>query len=252
MRDKKSEKFPTIVFADGACTGNPGPGGWGVIVACNDGEVVELGGHDPETTNNRMELTAVGKALRYLEGTPGRVDIFTDSAYVINGITKWIWGWQKKGWKNAEGGDVANVEYWKRLSAILATRREKFGNDGAVEWKYVRGHAGVPGNERVDEIAVSFAKRRTPHLYRGPLLKYPIAIHDVPENTEVPEMKTRAKSKPAYSYVSLVGGAPMRHASWEECERRVKGVSGAKFKKTADAQDEAAVLKAWGFDPQKR
>jgi ribonuclease HI len=231
-----------IVFADGACTGNPGPGGWGVIIATPDGHVTELGGRAQETTNNQMELTAVGKALRHLESASGTISVFTDSSYVINGITKWIWGWRKKGWKTSEGKDVANVEFWKRLSALVARREE------AIEWKYVRGHSGVPGNERVDEIAVAFSKGDRPALYSGPLLKYDIAIYDLPDDTEVPQPSAKKKAaEPAYSYLSLVGNTPARHASWAECERRVKGVSGAKFKKCASADEEKAVLASWGF-----
>src|SRR3954467_2310792 len=99
---------PIVIFADGACTGNPGPGGWGAIIATPDGKVTELGGGEADTTNNKMELTAVGRALRHLENTPGIVHVFTDSTYVIFGITKWVWGWRKNGWKTKEGGDVAN------------------------------------------------------------------------------------------------------------------------------------------------
>lgn len=237
---------PIIVFADGACSGNPGPGGWGAIVATPDGKVVELGGRELQTTNNKMELTAVGKALRHLENTEGPVHVYTDSVYVINGITKWIWGWQKKGWKTAEGEDVANVEYWKRLSAILAKR----GKTWPVEWKFVRGHAGIPGNERCDEIAVKFSKGEWVELYNGPLLKYPVPIHDVPEDTSVPPMKPREQKKEAHSYLSLVGGAPRRHKTWTECERAVKGVSGAKFKKTTSPEEEAEILASWGYGPE--
>jgi ribonuclease HI len=190
-----------------------------------------------------MELTAVGKALRHLESVEGPIHIFTDSVYVINGITKWIWGWQKKGWKTAEGEDVANVEYWKRLAAILAKR----GKTWPIEWKYVRGHSGVPGNERVDEIAVGFSKGEHVHLYKGPLLKYDVAIHDIPDDTSVPQMRPREPKKEAFSYLSLVGNTPRRHKTWAECERYVKGVSGAKFKKTASAEDEEQVLTSWGF-----
>lgn len=238
---------PIVIFADGACSGNPGPGGWASVIATPDGQIIELGGYEAETTNNKMELTAVGKALRFLESTPGPVHVYTDSVYVINGITKWIWGWQKKGWKTAEGEDVANIEYWKRLSAILARRSKEFeGETSKIEWKYVRGHSGVPGNERVDEIAVRFSKGERPKLYKGSLLKYDVAIHDVPENTEVPEQRKREPKAPAYSYLSLVGATPERHATWAECERRVKGVSGAKFKKCSSAEEEQEILKNWG------
>jgi ribonuclease HI len=248
------ESHATLVFTDGACSGNPGPGGWGVIIVSPDGQVTELGGHEPETTNNRMELTAVGKALRHLERTPGPLHILTDSTYVIQGITRWAFGWSKRGWKTADGGDVANAAYWKRLMALLAERRQSFsGEAAAIEWKYVRGHVGVPGNERVDEIAVAFSKGRRPALYSGPLSGYGIAVHDLPDDTSIPEEKTRQRegaSSKAYSYLSEVGRTVKRHATWAACERRVKGVPGARFKKTRSAQEEARVLEEWGVSPQ--
>ncbi|HLK99683.1 MAG TPA: viroplasmin family protein [Myxococcaceae bacterium] len=245
------ENHPTVVFADGACSGNPGPGGWGAIIVTPAGEVTELGGHEPGTTNNRMEMTAVGKALRHLERTPGPVHIYTDSTYVIQGITRWVFGWSRRGWKTADGGEVANVIYWKRLMALLAERKKAFGSeDSVVEWRYVRGHVGVPGNERVDEIAVAFSKGRSAKLYTGPLQGYSVAVHELPEDTSLPEEKPRQEKVPAYSYLSEVGRTVVRHATWAECERRVKGVPGARFKKTRSAQDEAKVLEDWGVKAQ--
>lgn len=247
------ESRPTLVFADGACSGNPGPGGWGVIIVTSDGEVTELGGHEPGTTNNRMELTAVGKALRHLERTPGPVHIHTDSTYVIQGITRWVFGWSQRGWKTAEGGEVANALYWKRLMALLAERKRAFAPEASiVEWRYVRGHVGVPGNERVDEIAVAFSKGRSMRLYTGPLRGYEVAVHELPEDTSLPEEKPRQREEKtqAYSYLSEVGRTVMRHATWAACERRVKGVPGARFKKTRSAQDEAKVLEDWGVKAQ--
>ncbi|WP_043428607.1 RNase H family protein [Cystobacter fuscus] len=248
------ESRPTVVFADGACSGNPGPGGWGTIIVTSAGEVTELGGHEPETTNNRMELTAVGKALRHLERTPGPLLIHTDSTYVIQGITRWAFGWSRRGWKTAEGGDVANAVYWKRLMALLAERKQTFPPEAAaVEWRYVRGHAGVPGNERVDEIAVAYSKGRSVRLYVGPLSGYGVDVLQVPEDTSLPEEKPRQRegsSAKAYSYLSEVGRSVKRHATWAACERRVKGVPGARFKKTRSAQDEVKVLEEWGFSPQ--
>src|SRR2546422_530241 len=101
-----TEKFPIIVFADGASSGNPGPGGWGAIIATPEGQIVELGGGDPQTTNNRMELMATIRALETPESQSGPVALYTDSVYVIRGITQWIWGWRKNGWKTAEGKEV--------------------------------------------------------------------------------------------------------------------------------------------------
>jgi ribonuclease HI len=245
------ESHPTLVFADGACSGNPGPGGWGAIIVTPGGEVTELGGHEPGTTNNRMELTAVGKALRHLERTPGPVNIYTDSTYVIQGITQWVFGWSRRGWKTAEGKEVANAIYFKRLMALLAERKKAFPAEAAqVAWHYVRGHVGVPGNERVDEIAVAFSKGRSVKLYSGPLQGYEVAVHDVPEDTSLPEEKPRQEKVPAHSYLSEVGRTVMRHATWAECERRVKGVPGARFKKTRSVEDEAKVLEDWGVKAQ--
>jgi ribonuclease HI len=104
----------------------------------------------------------------------------------------------------------------------------------------------VPGNERVDQIAVAFAAGRKPSLYIGPLLKYDVAVHDLPENTEVPEMRPKAAKVAAYSYLSLVNGVAQRHSSWTECEARVKGRPGARFKKALSAEDEAKILQEWG------
>jgi len=245
---------PTLVFADGACSGNPGPGGWGTLIVTPDGRVTELGGHEPETTNNRMELTAVGKALRHLEHLPGPIHIHTDSTYVIQGATRWAFGWSRRGWKTAEGGEVANAPYWKRLMALLARRKEDHDGEAAtVAWFYVRGHVGVPGNERVDAIAVAYAKKKGAQLYNGPLQGYGVAVYDLPEDMSLPEEKPREQREAgakAYSYLSQVGSSVKRHATWAACERRVKGVSGARFKKTKSAQDEAKVLEDWGFKGQ--
>jgi len=235
-----------LVFTDGAAKGNPGPGGWGAIVARGD-TVVELGGGDPHTTNNRMEMTAPIEALRLLGDQPGAVDLYTDSTYVIRGVTQWIHGWRKRGWKTADGKDVLNRALWERLAQLDGGRRAH----GGVRWHYVPGHSGIPGNERVDEIASGFATMTPPPLYRGARAAYGVDLDSVPADTAPPAQRPRnatAKAK-AHSYLSVVDGRPMRHASWAECERRVRGVSGARFKKTSSRDDEAAVLRGWGFAP---
>src|SRR5688500_13198877 len=111
---------PIVVFVDGASSGNPGPGGWGAVVVTQVGEVFECGGGEPQTTNNRMELRAAIEALARIRKLPGPVDIFTDSVYVIRGITQWIWGWRKKGWVLAGGGEVSNKDLWQKLSSLVA------------------------------------------------------------------------------------------------------------------------------------
>jgi ribonuclease HI len=235
-----------VLFTDGAAKGNPGPGGWGAIVVTPDGRVVELGGGSPHTTNNKMELGGAIAALRHVADRPEPVTIYTDSTYLIQGITQWVWGWRRRGWKTAQGTDVLNRDLWEELSALTGTRAR-----GSVDWRWVRGHVGTPGNERCDEIAVAFASRGVAELYDGPLAGYPRPVLDVPANTDVPR-RSAASSTPktaAYSYVSVVGGIPMRHTSWADCEQRVKGQSGARFKKAASADDERAILRGWGIDP---
>lgn len=237
-----------IVFCDGAAKGNPGPGGWGAIIVTPEGHVTELGGRSPLTTNNKMELTAAIEALDHARHLAGRLEVYTDSTYVIQGITQWIFGWRKKGWRTAEGNDVLNREYWERLSALVTAR-----GPGSIKWHYVRGHVGIPGNERVDEIADTLARGGAVTLYDGPLTQYGHAIFDVPEDTALPRSSraggsspAKAKSKsPAHSYLSLVDGELVRHATWAECERRVKGRSNARFKKAASAAEEATILQAW-------
>lgn len=162
---------PIIVFCDGACSGNPGPGGWACIIATPE-KIVELGGHVEHTTNNKMEITAAGKALRFLEKTPGLVQIYTDSKYVIQGITEWAPGWEKRGWKKADNKPVLNEKFWQRLLELVRAREKKW----PVEWHYVEGHSGNPGNDRCDEIAVLFSKRKPVTLYNGPAEDYPVKL----------------------------------------------------------------------------
>jgi ribonuclease HI len=131
------------VFTDGACSGNPGPGGWGAILRYGDTKK-ELSGGETETTNNRMEMMAAISALEALK-RPVTVDIHTDSTYVRDGITKWIHGWKKRDWRTTDKKPVKNVDLWQRLEAAAAKHE--------VAWHWVKGHAGHPENERADELA---------------------------------------------------------------------------------------------------
>ena len=241
----------TIVFTDGAAKGNPGPGGWGVIVVTPERRVTELGGGAPHTTNNKMELSGAIAALQHVADRPGPIAIYTDSTYVIQGITQWIWGWRKRGWKTAQGADVLNRDLWETLASLVGGRAR-----GEVDWRWVRGHIGTPGNERVDEIAVAFAMQQRVELYDGPLESYPRPILQLPDDTTLPKRTAgpasgRSGKADAYSYLSVVDGVPMRHLTWAECERRVKGRSGARFKKATSEADETAVLRAWGIDASR-
>lgn len=137
-----------VAYTDGACSGNPGPGGWGVLMQAKRGaEVIkqrELSGGEALTTNNQMELMAAITALETLE-KPSTITIVTDSQYVKNGVTGWIFGWKKNGWKTSAKKPVKNVELWQRLDAAQARHQ--------VIWEWVKGHAGHPENERADELA---------------------------------------------------------------------------------------------------
>lgn len=135
-------------YTDGACSGNPGPGGWGVLMLARDGDAVvkerTLSGGEALTTNNRMELLAAISALEVLE-RPSTLILVTDSAYVKNGITEWLAGWKRKGWRTAGGAPVKNVDLWQRLEAAQARHK--------VEWRWIKGHAGHAENERADALA---------------------------------------------------------------------------------------------------
>lgn len=244
MAAKKPLDFVAI-YTDGACSGNPGPGGWGAVIVTPDAKIIELGGGEKPTTNNRMEVMAALEALKRARVFDEPVKIYTDSTYLIRGITQWIWGWRRKGWKTAEGNDVSNRDLWEDLSRVLAGR----GEDGKVEWNYVRGHMGNPGNERCDRIAVAFSKDQHVSLYQGALKDYGVDILDFPDSGPLPEMRPKEEKKAAFSYLSSLNGVTMRHRDWASCERRVKGQSGAKFKKAMSAGDESEILKSWNVKP---
>jgi ribonuclease HI len=133
------------IYTDGACKGNPGPGGWGVLLK-SEGTEKELFGGEANTTNNRMEMMAVIQALEALK-RPCKVNLHLDSKYVLQGITEWIHGWKARGWRTASKEPVKNVELWQRLDALVATGGHQ------IDWRWVKGHAGDPGNERADALA---------------------------------------------------------------------------------------------------
>jgi ribonuclease HI len=142
-----------VIYTDGACSGNPGPGGWGVLMQFGEKEKT-LNGGETETTNNRMEMMAAIKALEAIKpGYTGPVTLWTDSTYVLKGITEWIHGWKKRGWKKSDKKPVINADLWKELDA-LNTERD-------ITWKWVKGHAGIDGNERADELARQGIPRET-------------------------------------------------------------------------------------------
>lgn len=238
-----SEKI--IIFTDGSSRGNPGPGGFGAVVVLRD-RVHELGGRENHTTNNRMELLAVISALYFLDTAQSSVNnyqltLHSDSRYVINGATKWIFGWQKNGWITSQKKEVENQDLWERLSVVMRGKK--------IDWQYVGGHVGVLGNERCDEIATAFADNIPPQLYSGPLADYSIKnILSIASNPTLASTKEKSGSRSkavAYSYVSSVNGVVQTHKTWAECEKRVKGVSGTRFKKALNPAEEKDLIQQW-------
>lgn len=240
-----------LLFTDGSSLGNPGPGGWGVVVVSkNDygdpkGRVTEIGGGVKHTTNNKMELTALIEGLGRLGDEKGTLTIYIDSQYVIKGATQWSHGWKKRGWITMGKTPVENRELWEELLLLLEVRK-KFGK---IIWQYVPGHVGVEGNERADQIATGFAAGEQMELFEGGLSDYAIDILNIAiDNTKAQSRsasKNRSRAK-AYSYLSLVNGVAKRHLTWAECERRVKGKAGVKYKKALSREDESAILRSWG------
>lgn len=258
-----NHKSDVIIFTDGSSRGNPGPGGWAAVIVLrqdDDGgtrqiknpkfQVTELGGREEYTTNNRMELQAAIAALSFLESyelkaKSHNLTIYSDSSYLINGITEWVFGWQKNNWITSAKKPVENRDLWEKLHTLTVIYR-------SMEWKQVDGHAGVAGNERCDEIATAFADMtptgaaEKPQLYHGALEGYPVKnildiSCDISHEIKKRHSRAHARAK-AYSYVSAVGGKIETHKTWTECERRVRGVRGARYKKAASAEDEKLII----------
>jgi ribonuclease HI len=148
-----------------------------------------------------------------------------------------------------QGGDVLNRDLWEQLLSLTGSRPR-----GDVQWHWVRGHVGTPGNERADQISVSFALQQSVDLYVGPLEGYGPPILQLPDDTALPKrsaVSAATTKTTAYSYLSVVDGVAMRHVTWAECEGRVKGRSGARFKKATSAAEESAILSGWGIDPSR-
>lgn len=248
-----NHKSDVTIFTDGSSRGNPGPGGYAAVlilptpnkqnseVRSMHYEVREIGGREERTTNNRMELQAAISALSLIHTSEFIIHVYTDSSYLVNGITRWIHGWQRNGWKTKEKKDVENRDLWEEL--IEAARGK------SIEWKQIGGHVGVAGNMRCDEIATAFADGLAPKLYADVLENYSIKnILDIKEDVLLSDKKdsSRAHSNAkAYSYVSLVDGVIQTHKTWAECEVRVKGKK-AKYKKVLSAEEETELIEEWG------
>lgn len=227
-----------IIFTDGASRGNPGPGGWGTIVVSH-GEVHELGGREENTTNNRMELQAAISGLsfffkKYKDAQP---IVYTDSSYVLRGATQWLRGWREKNWMATNKKEILNKDLWERMLSVIDGKQ--------IDWRLLSGHVGVVGNERADKIATAFADNKKEELFSGSLESYGIDIlnvsHDPAAKAKRSSSKSRSGAK-AYSYVSKVGGVIMVHKTWQECEKRVRGTSGALYKKALSETEEKEII----------
>ena len=243
------EEDSYCAFCDGACSGNPGPGGWGAVINLGpDRSVVEIGGPSTKTTNNQMELLAAIKTLEFFQSQTKAAQfpltLYTDSKYVLGGMTSWADGWSKRGWLKSDGSAVMNQPEWKRLLLLRDAHPKK------IHWTYVPGHCGIAGNDRADQIAVCFSKHQEIDLYAGSFEAYSVALF--PVHSDDPTTRTKAKAKKASSkgkalfYLSLVAGKLQKHSSWAECEAATKGRSGAKFKKICSLSEESAVRRQWG------
>ncbi len=218
-----------------------------MVVSQSTQRVKEGGGSERLVTNNQMELMAAVRALEYVgsQKLSGDVLVHSDSRYLINGITKWIIDWKRKGWITASKTPVENQELWQQLDTAIASLNAK---GQQVLWQYVGGHIGVKGNERCDAIATAFATGGSsePALFDGDLSKYGISdILDISHNVEKKSEKGSDRSRKrtsAYSYVSAVGGVVQVHKTWAECEGRVRGQRGARYKKALSAGEEAALI----------
>lgn len=243
------KKNEVIIYTDGSSLGNPGPGGWGAVVLFPDGKVMELGGREKESTNNRMEMTAGIETLKEIskrKPEAKKILIHTDSSYFLNGITMWVYTWVKNNWLTKTKEPVLNQDLWEELFKLDFSLKMKY----EIEWVKVSGHSGIRLNERCDEIATSFAGNNTTILFRGNLKDYQKLFGGIKDktyggNASVLKKPKPAKGKIAYSYVSIVAGKVFADKTWMECEKRVKGKSGAKYKKVYSKEEERDLIAEW-------
>jgi ribonuclease HI len=197
-----------------------------------------------------MEITAVGKALLSVENLDLDVTIFTDSKYVIKGITEWINNWKKNDWIKKDGEKVANEFYWKRICEILEKRKSKINKK--IEFKYVPGHSGFVLNDRCDELAVQCSKKEKPDLHSEDLIQFEKRLgfkldEELKKISSYKKDDSKGTASNSQQYLSLVNGIVKYHSTWADCELRVKGQSNAKFKKCKNQTEVADTLKAWGM-----
>jgi ribonuclease HI len=236
--------FDVLIFCDGSCIGNPGPGGYGVVIQTQE-ETRELGGYYAHTTNNRMEIESALHALEFCatrSWLQNSIKICSDSSYFIKGATQWVAGWKQNNWMSSQKTEILNQDLWKRWT-ILSDQFEH------LQLHKVLAHAGIPGNERCDEIGKSFANQNPTRLYNGKTSTYPLGFltHHSQNQTPLSATSNHQKIKPYY--LSYLNGALTKHDHWEDCSKLVKGVSGAKYKKISSVEEEQEIKRKWGIDP---
>ncbi len=236
-------KNKLIMYTDGASRGNPGPGGWAAIILAGD-YGMEIAGNAARATNNQMELAAVEAVLsdNGALSWDGHVTVFSDSMYVINGMTKWAKGWERNGWITSAKTPVENKGQWQNLLKLM----KEYGSRISIE--KVKGHAGDLYNERCDELAVAAALEKKPTLFSGKVKDYKTFLEEngydeesMQKNLKSAPAKKKSSSAKAYSYVSMVNGIVHADKTWAACEKRVKGTKGAKYKKVFSKAEETAL-----------
>jgi ribonuclease HI len=207
----------TNLYTDGACSGNPGPGGWAAVAYFDDGTCHELGGRDRATTNNRMEMQAAISALEFFISTDRSEQcvLYTDSEYLIKGITQWVKGWKKKGWKTAAGKPVLNQDLWETLDNL--DRQVQSLTKAPVSWQHVRGHSGNAGNERCDTIARAFSSGQPPQLRQRSTIEIPDRSPASP-----PPESTRSSPSPPDSQAPMLEEQIIHPDSAEHIPREVR------------------------------
>lgn len=237
-----------LIYTDGASSGNPGPGGWGtLIVDTRTEKVYELGEPLKRTTNNETELLALLEGLRKLSELSLTKDVhiyvYLDSEYVRNGVTKWMKGWKQKGWVTSTGEAVKNKEIWMAIGEELEMLKKII-----IEYIHVDGHAGILGNERVNDIAQGYAQGITVDLYAGTLAKYSLTVDQLFLDPHGAGVKSAAKKFSGATkggwYLSIVDGVLEKHLTWAACEMRVKGTK-AVFKKVTSVEEENTWIKKY-------
>ncbi|MEO5646366.1 MAG: viroplasmin family protein [Candidatus Paceibacterota bacterium] len=235
------------IYTDGASRGNPGPGGWAAVILAADFGM-EIAGNATRATNNQMELAAVEAVLSDSGALAwdGPIVLYSDSMYVINGLTKWAKGWERNGWITSTKTPVENKGQWQNLLVLM----KEYGSRISIE--KVKGHAGDLYNERCDELAVAAALGKNPVLFSGSLKDYKSFLDEngyseignskMSSATPAAKKSTAKKGDVAYSYVSMVGGVVHADKTWAACEKRVKGVKGAKYKKVFSKDEETELM----------